>query len=126
MSASWAFQALKPVFMTTTTAAVTVDMMAVAAIISSSDKPRNRFLAARLRNITHQFGYLRCHHCACFARIHRVVAVVVAVGGDSHDHQLSDDAAIDCRVGTGDAEADRRLAVGGKVSSDGPRRPGGA
>src|SRR4029079_2128097 len=125
MSASWAFQALKPVFMTTTTAAVTVDMMAVAAIISSSDKPRNRFLAARLRNITHQLGYFRCHRRAGFARIHSIVAVVIAVCGDSHDHQLTDDAAVDGRVGASDAEADSRLAVGGKVPGYGPGRPGG-
>src|SRR3954467_13319271 len=111
--------------MTTTTAAVTVDMIAVAAIISKSDKPCGRWLAG-LRNITHQLGYFGCHRCTGFGRIHRVVAVVIAKCSYGHDHQLANDAAVDHCVGTGDAVADDGWAVRGEFSGNGARRPGGA
>src|SRR5436190_5362544 len=111
---------------TTTTAAVTVDMMAVAAIISSSDKPRSRFLTARLRNITHQLGDFRCHYYATFARIHRAVAVVVAIRRYRHDHQLANDSTIDHRIGAGHAVSNSRLAVRCEIPGNRTRGPSGA
>src|SRR3954469_15409355 len=111
--------------MTTTTAAVTVDMIAVAAIISSSDKPRRRLLAS-LRNITHQLGYFRCQYCAGFARIHRAVAVVVAIRGDGYDHQLADDSAVDRCIGADHVITDARLAIRGEVAGHRSRCKGGA
>jgi hypothetical protein len=90
--------------------------MAVAAIISSRDKPLLRLLASGLRNITHQFGYLRRHGRASFGCIHRAVAIVVTVCCDSNGHQFSNDSAIDRCVGPRYGIANAGLAVRGEIA----------
>src|SRR5687768_15306565 len=87
MSASCALQTARPDRITTTTDVINVAIMAVATIISSSDKPLGRPLAVRFLLIGAKSGDFRRKYGPHLADIEHVVGIVVAIGCHRDAHQ---------------------------------------
>src|SRR5688500_16197678 len=96
---------------------MSVAIMAVATIISSSEKPL-RESAARFGFIAHQFANFCRQDGACLRRIKQVVTIVIAVYSYRNIHQSIGDAAVDGVIGTCRGKAYVGMTVGCKISAD--------